>query len=252
VEQKLAVKVLRGKFDETTLRRLLRQIRVWGNIEHANIIPFLGISFDFHGRMPCLVSPFLRNGNIVDYLKKHPHASRLTFIHQTAEALLYLHNQGIVHGDIKGDNVLINDQRNACLVDFGISRIQQESGFTTSMQSGTMRYIAPEIYALDEDVDEAPPVGNALIAAPKFTAESDVWAFSMFIIQVFTERKPFSHVIADHGVSAYVLKGGRPRRMDCPQIHEVVWDKLCECWNRLPEKRPSMTELSTFFRSAAI
>jgi len=248
---KLAVKVMRPTVDDAALRRIKRQIRVWKPLDHENIVPFLGVCHDFHGLLPGLVSPFFANGNIIDYLKLHRNASKFTFIQQTAAALLYLHSRGIVHGDIKGGNVLINDNRDACLVDFGLSRILRESGFTTNTTLQTLRFTAPEIYELGsrEEVDGVPPVVHDITAVPKFTTESDVWAFAMFVIQVFTGLKPFSHIPHDASICQYVLTDGRPRRIDCSEINDIIWDKLCECWKKSPRERLSMEELSNFLSS---
>lgn len=59
----------------------LRESGLWSAAQHPNITPFLGVSFDFHRRgTPCLVSPFLKEGNIINYIKKHPGANKLALV----------------------------------------------------------------------------------------------------------------------------------------------------------------------------
>lgn len=103
----VAVKVLKGQVDETMRKvrfylrprivlhaykffsttisyfnqRLYREIRVWTDLNHPNITPFLGISNDFdRADTPCLISPYYRHGNIVEYLKAHQNVPKLPLV----------------------------------------------------------------------------------------------------------------------------------------------------------------------------
>lgn len=96
---------------------------------------------------------------------------------QVAEALSYLHDlpSPIIHGDIKGVNILVNDKNEASLTDFGLSRVQNISGFTTKTGSGTTRWQAYELLA--------PCEGDTI---PRVTKATDVWAFAMTVVEVRT------------------------------------------------------------------
>jgi serine/threonine protein kinase len=102
-------------------QRVLQEMRVWSSVKHPNIVPLLGVSFDFdRPSTPCLVSPYYRHSDIVTYLTGHqdidilplvshtilvfPDASHsvTSQIIQVATAISYLHSRSIVHGDIKG------------------------------------------------------------------------------------------------------------------------------------------------------
>lgn len=72
-------------------------------------------------------------------------------------------------------NVLINDNREACLVDFGLARILGESGFTTKSASSTFRFMSPELIPRGEQAE---------MSVPRVTEATDIWAFSMFVIEV--------------------------------------------------------------------
>jgi len=136
----VAVKVFKGLEDLGKRIRLLREIGVWSVVHHENVTPFLGISFDFERpHTPCLVSPYYRNGNITSYLKNNPAVDKLALLAGVASALMYLHSRKIVHGDLKGSNILINDNGKPILTDFGRSRIIQPHGFTTMTASGICR-----------------------------------------------------------------------------------------------------------------
>jgi len=244
----VAVKVLKGPDDPEKRIRILREMSVWSSVHHPNIAPFLGVSFDFdRPRTPCLVSPYYRHGNIMAYIKKQPNVNKLALLTQTSSALSYLHGLLIIHGDVKGSNILIDDNGEVRLTDFGLSRILQTSGFTTKTASGTLRYMAPELVEICEESAEEEEEEES---APRVTVGTDVWAFGMTVTEVFTESMPFSHIISDASVIHHVVLGGRPKREHCLQINEEIWTALESCWDVEPTRRPSMAALSILFHAA--
>jgi serine/threonine protein kinase len=232
--QVLAVKVPRAGTDKLT-RRLIQEGWVWSRATHPNITPFLGFTFDFHRpALPCLISPYYKHGNITSYLKKYPYMNRLRLISQVADALSYLHDISIIHGDIKSSNILINDEGKASLTDFGLSIILHASGFTTKTTAGTWRFMAPELMAADD-------------IYTRVSKATDVWAFAMTIVEILTGCVPFSHIGNPTKIIDAVLKGGRPERKGYPSIPDHIWRMLERCWALDPTQRPSAKTLSEFF-----
>lgn len=86
-----------------------------------------------------------------------------------AKALVYLHGLGVVHGDIKAENILISDDDEALLGDFGLSKLNESATISALKGSGSVRWQAPEL--LDEGAK---------------TFQSDVYAFGMTIVEVST------------------------------------------------------------------
>ena len=96
---------------------------------------------------------------------------------------------------------------------------------------------------------------------------TDVWAFGMTVVevciyiyyhqwqttpnmlQILTNRLPFSHIVSAPGVIFTVMNGGRPERSDCPQIPDEIWMTLEKCWAVDPNQRPSSMSLCHFFTS---
>jgi len=144
-----------------------------------------------------------------------------------------------MHGDVKGNNILINDQGEACLIDFGLARTLQATGFTTPMGPGSLRYLAPERVACSEDE-----------VIPCVTKETDVWAFAMAVLEILTGSKPFHHIEEDFRVAMFVAKGGRPKRQCYLQVNDNIWCMLQRCWGD-PGQRPSMIDLNQFFAEQA-
>jgi len=218
-------------------------------------------------RMPGLISPFYSNGDIVKYLGIQPKADKFALISQVASAVAHLHDRFIIHGDVKGSNILINPQGEASLADFGLSRILHKSGFTTMTVSGTYRYMAPELYSVCE-AEEFNPIkaqdwrwkAPELMAValneedesiPRVVETTDVWAFSMTVIEILTGAIPFSNIKRHDSVIDFVMSGGRPKRERCRQINNEIWKVLEMCWDADIIQRPSMATLSNFFASQA-
>ncbi|EJD49193.1 kinase-like protein [Auricularia subglabra TFB-10046 SS5] len=153
------------------------------------ILPFIGTaSVQFH---TIIVSRFMQNGNILDYFKWNPGADRQCLVIQTAEAVHWLHgHMNLVHGDIKGENVLVNDEGDAMLADFGLATlIEHEASSVTTVSSirrmNTLPFAAPELLFSPEDRDggyEESDEGYRARPRSK-TWQSDVYAFGMLILQ---------------------------------------------------------------------
>ncbi|KAG6851417.1 hypothetical protein C0991_009316 [Blastosporella zonata] len=134
----------------------------------------------------------MENGDISVYLKKNPGAPRRRLADDVGKGLSYLHEKGIIHGDLKGPNILINAAGRARLADFGISSISDSQVIAWTTQStsaskgGSVRWQAPELFAVgtveddDEEVEEA--VNN--------TAASDVYAMGCVFFEVRSLRIP--------------------------------------------------------------
>jgi len=213
---------------------------------HPNVAPLYGIcTMDLLGcyhigvcNAPALVSPYYHNGNALDYMQRCPSVDRLKMIVDIATGLVYLHSQGVIHGDLKAVNILIDDDGSAVITDFGLSRILSERGFTTEDIGGSVRWMAPELLIPPKCAD-----GSEELAV---TFASDVWAFAMTVIEVYTGRVPFCHLRQDAWVITDILmNGGRPTSASCPEVPQYVWNLLERCWAPFPEERPSAAEVLT-------
>ncbi|KIO33047.1 hypothetical protein M407DRAFT_17928 [Tulasnella calospora MUT 4182] len=132
--------------------RLAREMKVWASCKHENVLEFWGYHLSKDFRQAYLISPYMKNGNITEYLaqKAPPLKRRLELVRDTARGLRYLHSRDppIVHRDLKPPNVLINDEGKALLSDFGLAEAMGENstGLNTSNGfKGTIRYCSPEV-----------------------------------------------------------------------------------------------------------
>ncbi|KAG8899643.1 hypothetical protein FRC00_001158 [Tulasnella sp. 408] len=239
---KVAVKQLRiiqGKGIRVRVAmRLARELKVWAKAKHSNVLRLVGYYLSENYGCAQLVSPYMGNGNITEYMKRTRSGieTRLAFA-----------------------NVLISDQPDAVLCDFGLATFVENSaepsGLTTSRSiKGSLRYMSPELFEDDE---------------AKHTLESDIWAWACTIFepsvdsyairrQILTDAIPYATSRSDGSLMAAVARGISPGTMDLldglakvhPPSHSTLTalqTLIPECWNIDPKKRPhSLSILERF------
>jgi len=143
----VALKTLDSGIGSRAGERFLREIQVAAGMQHPHILPMYdsGIA---DGRL-YLVMPFVDGGSLRDRLNAQPQlpiADALRIAHDIAIALAFSHDQGIVHRDIKPDNILFY-HGHACLADFGVARVMEQIDVRLTAQGmivGTPAYMSPE------------------------------------------------------------------------------------------------------------
>jgi len=241
----VAIKLLRalsykGYDEDKARKRLNREVYVWHRLDHQNIVTFLGTSYHMANR-PSLILPWFINGSASDYLRlRNPGADRLRLILDVAEGLKYLHTckpAPIVHGDLKGNNILITDDGRAALSDFGLSQVIGDlvgpTGITPSTQAGPIRWQSPEIVM---DVSET--------SRPQLPG--DVWSFGCTAYELLTGKVPYHFRLREatviHDIQTGVLPPGAEEN-NANRGDSGIWDLLNDCWISSPEERIQMTEV---------
>ncbi|EUC60924.1 tyrosine kinase domain protein, partial [Rhizoctonia solani AG-3 Rhs1AP] len=151
----VATKVLRvsaQNFSENPehLKDAARELHTWSKCRHRNVLRLRGLA-NFRGRIG-MVSPWMNKGPLPGYLKNYPaaenpQANRIDICRQICEGLSYLHNTEIIHGDLKGANVLVSEDGTPVLADFGNSTLKDRGlKFTQATDSDklTARWSAPK------------------------------------------------------------------------------------------------------------
>ncbi|KAJ7917887.1 kinase-like domain-containing protein [Mycena leptocephala] len=205
------------------LARLVCAARSWQKLSHPNILPFFG-AYDIGASTPALITPFCHLGNVGTYIRSHPFSNRDRLVHDVASGLKYLHENDIVHEDLKPQNVLIDKREVACLCDFGVT--------TRSTASST--YIAPELLILVHPLTSNP-------IYPKPTHKSDVYSFGLLSLEILTSGPPEGR--GDKSFhEAKLLEGFRPQRSqyDVSEIAPGMWSVLDKCWDPDPQLRPTI------------
>ncbi|KAF5357891.1 hypothetical protein D9756_001785 [Leucocoprinus leucothites] len=231
-EEKVALKGLRNvKADDLTAqKRFVREIHVWSKLRNKHILSFYGIVTD-QGKHMHMVSPWLENGNVLDYARQNPEANKLNLIRGAAQGLGYLHSRNIIHGNIKCTNILVSASGDACISDFGMAKVIEDVtemlASATLTESGSARWLAPEV------IDGASP-----------TKEADVYSFAMAILELLTGRHPFPERKRDAAVIRAVIDHVQPKRPTVTLVQKWLTDELWmlmqRCWSRAITSRPTM------------
>ncbi|KAK2464986.1 hypothetical protein APHAL10511_003062 [Amanita phalloides] len=246
-QRSVAIKVLRVNqatpdMRDILLRHLNREAKLWHSLKHPNVLEFIGVAQNF-GPSVALVAPYCRNGYVTKYVSENPCANRPQLILDVAKGLEYLHGKNVIHGDIKGPNVLVANDGSAVLCDFGRSRIINHTGFTTRDFAAGLRYLAPELIEKCSEVPETEGGDAGNLNLSKLTSkESDIYSFSMVGVEILSGAILYPK-ISNALFITRVPKGLRPKRGDymLSNAHEKVWDVLELCWVAEPKERPTMT-----------
>ncbi|KAJ7512715.1 kinase-like domain-containing protein [Mycena galericulata] len=213
---------------DSRTQKLCREALVWKDLHHPNILPFLGIDRDSFPSELCMVSPWMEHGTVLDYLKAHQHANVHKLLLEIAQGLEYLHSKNIVHGDLRGANILVTENSTACLADFGLSVFTDVTASTSSNRAGCIYWMAPELIA-----PERFGCGYAR------TSASDVYAFGCVCLELCTGLPPFSE-LSQPAAILRIISGHRAER---PRgnivMSDALWKYVVMCWAKSPVKRPS-------------
>ncbi|KAK7026373.1 kinase domain-containing protein [Favolaschia claudopus] len=236
--QSVCVKILRI-FQEGDIAMAVKdfgaEALIWRQLCHPNVLPFFGLYY-IEQRL-CLISPWMQNGNIMEYVRVNSPDIRRRFsmILDVASGLEYLHAQATVHGDLKGINILVTPSGRACIADFGLSIIVNAMTLrvttsTIANRGGTARYHAPELFR---------ETGVKTFA-------SDIYAFGCVAYEIITGAIPFRELSNDMNIMFRVLDGKRPEQLpSCtgtPAL-DSVWELLQMCWDGEQQKRPKADEI---------
>ncbi|KAL8250658.1 hypothetical protein R6Q59_034351 [Mikania micrantha] len=212
------------------MRQLEQEIRVLRNLEHPNIVQYLGSEM-VENRF-CIYLEYVHPGPLNKYVREHCGAITESVVRNFTRHILlglaYLHSKKTVHRDIKGANLLVDASGVVKLADFGLAK-HLSAHVTDLSLKGSPHWMAPEVFQAVLRKD----------ANPEHTYTMDIWSLGCTVIEMVTGKPPWSEF---NGVQAMfnVLNGN-------PTIPETLSsegkDFLNRCLQRNPENRPSAASL---------
>ncbi|EJD40031.1 kinase-like protein [Auricularia subglabra TFB-10046 SS5] len=234
---------------------IYREVTTWTHFEHPRVLPVLGVC-DVGVMQLGVVTPYMANGNLLQFVQRKPAVSRASLIQEAAEGLRYLHlSAGIVHGDLNCDNVLISPSESVLVGGFGWSTLVEQSLETSVVGEHTHQNVvlsAPELLSARA---ASWTVSPAIIGPRRKTQASDVYAFGMLIYQAIAGQLPWADLHYSL-VGAKVTGGEMPAR--CPvatspsPFSDELWELCLRCWNIDPQLRPDSSELVTRLSESAL
>jgi serine/threonine protein kinase len=225
LDRYVAIKVLHPAFKEDPqfLERFTREARVVARLEHPNIVQV----YDFaeHEGQPYLVMKYIEGETLKARLQRGPLKKKeaIRTVQAIGESLTYAHKQGVLHRDVKPSNILISEEGQIYLTDFGLARMAEAgaSTLTGDMLMGTPQYISPEQARGEKDLTE----------------RTDIYSFGIVLYEIVVGRVPFSadtpfSIIHDHIYTPLPL----PKEVN-PKIPLAVQEVLLKALAKEPEDR---------------
>lgn len=213
------------------------EVETMKDLDHFNIVQYLGFE-----ALPDVYNLFLEyvpGGSVGSALRKHgrfEEAVTKSLTSQVLDALAYLHSCGILHRDLKSDNLLIDLDGVCKISDFGISKKSRDiytNDAEMSMQ-GTIFWMAPEV------------IHNVVANAKQgYSAKVDIWSLGCVILEMFAGRRPWS---TDEAIGAMYKLGNARLAPPIPEdtiafVSEDGKDLIDKCFTIDPELRPTASEL---------
>ena len=236
--RKVVIKVLSSELAATvSVDRFEREIMLAAGLQHPHIVPVLSAGEADH--LPFVIMPLVEGESLRERLNRTKTVSvreTVRVLKDAARALAYAHARGIVHRDIKPDNILLT-AGSATLADFGVAKAIKSAQRTATPESensltrvgtslGTPLYMAPEQAAADEAIDH----------------RADIYALGITAYEMLTGSPPFSGDSIRELVTAHLTEKPRPIADALTDIPEALAELIMACLEKAPEDRPQDAE----------
>eukprot|EP00250_Pteridium_aquilinum_P022298 c25342_g1_i2 orf=635-4657(+) len=208
------------------LASIMQEIDLLKNLNHKNIVKYLD-SFKTKSHLHIILE-YVENGSLASIIKPNkfgafPESLVAVYISQVLEGLVYLHEQGVIHRDIKGANILTTKEGLVKLADFGVATKLTEADVNTDSVVGTPYWMAPEV-----------------IVMSGVSAASDIWSMGCTVIELLTCVPPYYDLQPMTALYRIVEE-------ECPPIPEhvspLLTDFLHQCFRKDAKLRPDAKTL---------
>lgn len=221
--------LMTDQFSTEATKEFQHEIQIMAKLRHLHVVQLYGVAMD---QSPyCIVMEYMSGGSLFKLLQSSISlnwATRERIALDIAKGLSYLHDEKVLHRDLKSLNVLLDENQRAKLCDFGLAKVKHETATTSQHQTnvaGTLAWMAPELYQ-----------GSACSKA------SDVYSYGMTVWEITSRALPFKNLASPQLIPFQVLQRAEPETIpeDCPP-------KLAKlirfCWQKTPGNRPTATRI---------
>ena len=225
-----AMKIIFPDIDNMT--DIFNEINIMKLMNHPNIVKYYG--YNFYKNNFVIIMEFCKGGDLFNLYKTHPNLNikfKINVIKQLANALLFIHSQNIIHGDLKCLNILLdknynendNDFPNIKVCDFGLSKFSSEP---LDVKGYSILWVAPE--SLNDNIN---------------TKESDIYQFASTCYELLSQNLPYANECDDSNqVKKKIINGEHPN-LNLINCNLELKNLLKNCWNINAMKRPKINEI---------
>ncbi|KAK9690699.1 hypothetical protein RND81_09G148100 [Saponaria officinalis] len=232
--QDVAIKVLKAERINTDLQKeFAQEVFIMRKVRHKNVVQFIGACT----KPPslCIVTEFMSGGSVYDFLHKRKGIFKLPTLIKAAidvsKGMNYLHQNNIIHRDLKAANLLMDENEVVKVADFGVARVKAQSGVMTA-ETGTYRWMAPEV------IEHKP-----------YDHKADVFSFAIVLWEMLSGKLPYDYLTPLQAAVGVVQKGLRPTiPKNC---HPKFAELLEKCWQQDPALRPNFSEIIPILQEIA-
>ncbi|KAJ7966923.1 putative Protein kinase [Quillaja saponaria] len=224
--QDVAIKVLKTEHLSANIKReFAQEVHILSKVQHKNVVKFIGACT----QPPSLfiVTEYMSGGSMYDLLHKEKVVLTLPSLLKVAidvsKGMNYLHLNDIIHRDLKAANLLVDENGVVKVADFGVARVQDQSGIMTA-ETGTYRWMAPEV------IEHKP-----------YDHKADVFSFGIVLWELLTAKLPYENLSPLQAAVGVVQKGLRPYIPG--HTHPKLVELLEQCWQHDPCLRPEFSEI---------
>jgi serine/threonine-protein kinase len=226
--RRVVVKVLpRELGGGVNVDRFRRETQLAASLQHPHIVPLL--TAGAAGDLLFYTMPFIEGESLRARLtreRKLPVRDALRILSDVADALAYAHGRGVIHRDVKPDNVLLSGDH-ALVTDFGIAKALSQSGGSSGLTSvgvaiGTPTYMAPEQAVGDPNVDH----------------RADIYALGAMAYEMLAGQAPFTGMSPHQVLAAHVTEPVDPVTKHRPQVPRPLSELVMWCLEKNPADRP--------------
>merc|ERR1719230_1521231 len=194
-------------------------------LSHDKIVQFIGASLTPPNI--CILTKFMEKGNLTSVLRSEPNLSwaiKIRMAMDASEGMIYLHSHSppVCHRDLKSLNLLVDNDYNCKIADFGLSKVT--SGFSLNSKVGSLNWCAPEI----------------LLHSSPYTPAGDVYSFGMVLWELITHTAPFFKMHPLQIVRA--IDSGKLPEIP-PSTPQGYAELVKQCWHTDPLLRPSFNTI---------
>lgn len=240
LKEQVAIKILSPLLsnDEDALARLKREVSAARRITHSNVIRIHDIS-EING-LTFISMEYFHGTSLKDHLKRNGALSMMQGFNiaaQICEGLEAAHREGVIHRDLKSQNIILDPTNRIKIIDFGLARTAHMEGMTaTGLIMGTPEYMAPE-----------------QVSGKKIDERADIYSLGIILYEIFTGRVPFTGESAIAVGFMQLKEEPTPPTKVNPGISTEIEKIICKALEKDPIHRyRTITELKRDLEAAVL